>query len=123
MFPTQGQAKRFFVDRIIAQAAKEGRPLSENERWMLSFSESDPEFVVDPARVTALAAEIPDAEYEAKVSGLIERACAADIASHPDVLPTYKEAFAVLNQGDHYLLVMLKRGLARWVRPWWAFSW
>ena len=60
MFASQGQAKRFFVDRITAQAAKEGQPLSENERWMLSFSESDPQFVVDPARVAALEAEIPD---------------------------------------------------------------
>ena len=123
MFSSQGQAKRFFADRIVAQAAREGQPLSENERWMLSFSESDPELVVDHARVAALAAEISDPDYENKIAGLIERACTADIASSPDALPSYREAFTVLNQGDHYLLIMLKRGLARWVRPWWAFWW
>ena len=75
MFASQGQAKRFFVEKIVAQATREGRPLSENERWMLSFSESDPEFVVDATRVRALEAEIPDAEYERKVAGLADRAC------------------------------------------------
>ena len=83
MFASQGQAKRFFADKIAAQATREGHPLSENERWMLSFSESDPEFVVDHSRVTALAAEIPDAQYEDKVAGLAQRACASDIASNP----------------------------------------
>jgi len=123
MFTSQGQAKRFFVDKIVAQASREGQPLSDNERWMLSFSESDPEFVVDHSRVAALAAEIPDAEYEKKVAGLAKRACASDIASNPDALTTYSDAFQVLNKGDHYILIMLKDGLAKWLRPWWAFWW
>jgi len=38
---------------------------------MLSWSESDPDFVVEPARLTA---EISDEEYEKKVTGLL---CAA----------------------------------------------
>jgi len=121
VFTSQGQAKRFFVEKIVAQAAREGRPLSENERWMLSFSESDPEFVVDATRVRALEAEIPDAEYERKVAGLADRACTTDIASDPDALATYREAFRVLRQGDHYIIVMLEQGLSRRLRPWWAF--
>jgi hypothetical protein len=121
VFALQGQAKRFFVDKIIAQASREGRPLSENERWMLSFSEFDPEFVVDVARVRALEAEIPDAEYEKKVAGLAERAYESDLASDPEALSTYKDAFRVLGQGDHYILVMLGQGLSRRLRPWWAF--
>ena len=121
MFASQGHAKRFFVDKIIAQASREGRPLSENERWMLSFSEFDPDFVVDVARVRALEAEIPDAEYEKKVAGLAERAYESDLASDPEASSTYKEAFRVLGQGDHYILVMLGQGLSRRLRPWWAF--
>ncbi len=82
VFTSQGQAKRFFVDKIVAQAVREGHPLSE--------------------------------------SGLAVRAYAADIASNPDAGPTYREAFHVLNQGDHYILMMLE-GLSRRLRPWWAF--
>jgi len=121
MLASQGLAKRFFVDRIVAQATKEGHPLSENERWMLSFSESDPEFVVDQSRVAALAAEISDADYESKVAELAKRACASEIASNPDALADYRDAFRVLNQGDHYILIMLKAGLSKRLRPWWAF--
>ena len=123
MFTSQGQAKRFFVDKIVAQATREGKPLSENERWMLSFSESDADFVVDHSRVSALAAEIPDDKYEEKVAELARRACTADIASDPSALSAYKEAFRALNEGDHYLLIMLRRGLSKWLRPWWAFWW
>ena len=121
MFASEGQAKRFFVDKIVGQATREGRPLSENEQWMLSFSESDPEFVVDIARVRALEAEIPDADYERKVAGLAERAYASDVAYNPEALSTYKEAFRVVSRGDHYILVMLGQGLSRRLRPWWAF--
>ena len=121
MFSSQGQAKRFFVEKIVAQATREGRRLSDNERWMLSFSEADPEFVVDVARVRALEAEIPDSEYEQKVAGLAERAYATDIDADPDALASYKEALRVLSQGDHYILVMLRQGLSRRLRPWWAF--
>jgi hypothetical protein len=60
VFTSQGQAKRFFVGRIVTQAARDGRPLSDAEQWMLSFSESDPEFVVDPARVERVQNEITD---------------------------------------------------------------
>ncbi len=123
MFATQTQAKQFFADKVIAQAAKEGVPLSENECWMLRFSESDPDFKVDMTRVTALAAEIPDAEYEAKVAGLLKRACASDAASGSDGVAPYKEAYAVLKRGDHYILVMVRQGLQKWLRPWWALLW
>src|SRR6058998_1047088 len=71
MFGSQSHAKRFFVDKIVAEAAAELRPLSDNERQMLSFSQSDPEFVVDPVLVDKLAAEISDEDYEAKVAGLL----------------------------------------------------
>lgn len=73
---------------------------------MLSFSESDPEFVVSPAPVEKLQAEISDEEYEAKIAGLIERAWKRDVESDSSARDAYREAFTVLNRGDHYLLVM-----------------
>jgi hypothetical protein len=48
VFTSQGQAKRFFVEKVIGQAATEGVLLSDAEQRMLRFSESDPEFVVSP---------------------------------------------------------------------------
>ena len=121
MFTSQGQAKRFFVDRIVAQAATDGIPLSEAERQMLGFSESDPEYVVDPALVDRLEREISDDDYEAKVADLIRRAWKHDVESDPNARETYREALAVLNESDHYILIMIDRALGREWRPWWAF--
>ena len=88
---------------------------------MLSFSESDPEFVVNPALVSKLAAEISDKEYEAKVAGLLKRAYQRDVARDSAERDTYREAYAVLSQGDHYLLIMINQALGRQLRPCWAF--
>lgn len=122
MFTSQGQAKRFFVEKILAQAKAEGQPLSEAEQWMLSFSESDPEFTVEPTMVERLATEIADDESETKIAGLIERECAGAVETNRAALDSYRQAYATLSQGDHYLLIMLKRGLSRWQAPWLAAS-
>lgn len=121
MFTSQGQAKRFFVDKIAAQAVTEGTPLSDAERQMLSFSESDPEFAVDSALVEKLQAEISDEDYEAKIAGLIQRSWKRDVATDSYAGNLYREAFTTLSQGDHYLLLMIARALRRHLRPWWAF--
>jgi len=118
---SQAQAKRFFVDRIVAQAREEGSPLSDDEVWMLSFSESDPDFVVDPSRVERLSQEISDPEYEAKVAGLIKRAFEHDHRTDPRAADSYRAAYQELEKGDHYLSIMLSRTLARKLTPWWKF--
>jgi len=118
---SQSQAKRFFVDKIVAQARSELRPLSDAERQMLSFSESDPEFVADPALVDTLAAEISDDDYEAKIAGLLQRAYQRDVGRDSSEREAYRQAYATLTQGDHYLVVMIDRALGRQLRPWWAF--
>jgi hypothetical protein len=120
VFTSQGQAKHFFVEKVIAQAATEGVPLSDSEQRMLSVSESDPEFVVSPG-LEKLQAEISDDAYEAKIDGLIERAWKRDVESDSNSRTVYREAYTVLSQGDHYLLVMIDRALQRHLRPWWAF--
>ena len=123
MFSTEGQAKRFFVERIVAQATFEQLPLSVAEQRMLSWSESDPEYKVDVALPAQLQAEISDESYEAKIAGLVQRAYERDAASDTGVSQRYKDAYAVLKQGDHYVLIMIERGLKRYLRPWWRFSW
>jgi hypothetical protein len=123
VFSTEGQAKRFFVEKIVAQAAFEDLPLSDVERRMLSWSESDPEFTVDDALPRGLESEISDDDYEARVAGLVARAYRRDLAIDRSASHRYKEAYSVLKQGDHYLLIMIDRGLKRYLRPWWKFSW
>lgn len=82
MVRSQTEAKRLFVEKVVTQARIEGLPLSDAERNMLSWSESDPDLLVDPQLPEQLAAEISDEEYEKKVAGLLARRFAAEVAAH-----------------------------------------
>jgi hypothetical protein len=120
MFATQAEAKRFFVERVLAQARAEQLQLSPAEQGMLSWSESDPSFTPDPALVEQLATEVSDEEYEGKIAGLLERSYRHDLTADSANGDRYREAYSVLTRGDHYLVVMIRRALGRYLRPWWA---
>jgi hypothetical protein len=111
LFQSQSEAKAFLVDKIVAQARVEGQPLCDHERWMLRFSESDPDFVIDLARVEQLKAEISDTAYEDRVVGLLQRSMQRDVESNSSAPGVYRAASATLHQGDHYLSIMIDRAL------------
>jgi hypothetical protein len=107
----EADAKRFFIAKVTAQASAEGQPLSEDERWMLGFSESDPNFVVDPSRIAAFEREVPPKDYEARVTGLLKRSFERDVAADAQAKSIYQQALAALATGDHYVLVMIEAAL------------
>ena len=122
MVRTQTEAKRLFVDKVLAQAGLEGIALSDAEQKMLFWSESDPDWVVDLELPERLAAEISDEDYEKKIAGLLSRAYRADIARSPESGAEWKQASDVLNEGDHYILVMLDQGVGSLqTKRWWQF--
>ena len=121
MVKTQTEAKRFFVERILRQAQLEGLRLSEAEQQMLSWSESDPDFVADPELPERVASEISDGDYERKIGGLLARSYAADEATDPAASEQWRQASDVLHQGDHYILVMLDEAIGGRPKPWWQF--
>jgi hypothetical protein len=120
-FETQTAAKRFVVARVTEQAEWEGVSLSAAERHMLSWSESDPEFIPDPALADTQATEIPEAEFETKIAGLLTRAYDRDLAANGDARSLYRAARAKLLEGDHYILVMMEQGLRSRLRKWRLF--
>ncbi len=117
----QSEAKQFFVAKILAHAAVLGLPFSAGERYMLSWSESDPHFTQDAALTAAFEHETSEAEFEDKVARMIREAYARDLRSNPTARESWREAYAVLSKGDHYLLVMLRRALGWRLRKWWIF--
>jgi hypothetical protein len=121
MVHSQTEAKRFFVDKVVARAQIERVPLSEAERKMLSWSESDPDFVVDPHLPGQLASEMSDQEYERKIGGLLARSLQGDLAEDPNAEARWKQASDVLHQGDHYILVMLEESVGSRLKRWWQF--
>jgi hypothetical protein len=121
MVRTQSEAKRFFVDKVVEQARAERTSLSDAERQMLSWSESDPEYDVDPTLPGRLESEMSDEEYETKVAGLLTRSFAADVAARPEAASAWKQAAEVLNEGDHYILMMVDEAIGRRLKRWWQF--
>jgi hypothetical protein len=123
---SQTEAKRFFVEKIVAQARAEQVRISEAEYQMLSWSESDPEYVVDPGLPDRLASEISDEEYESKIAGLLERGLAAEVRTNSEAQDQWNQAADVLDQGDHYIGIMVDRAMASQqtrtqVKRWWEF--
>ena len=97
--------------------------MSDAERRMLSWSEFDPEFSVDLQLVDQLASEISDEEYEEKIAGLLNRRFAEEVAGDPGAQGDWQHAASVLNQGDHYIAIMIKRavGARLKLKRWWEF--
>ena len=125
MFTTQGEAKRFFVEKVVEQAAFEGVHLSQAERAMLSWSESDPELTLSAdeahALVGDLKAEMSDEQYESKMSALLVRAYERDGQLGDSSKDRWEEAYSKLNEGDHYIAIMLDQALGRKLRKRWSF--
>jgi hypothetical protein len=103
----QGSAKRFLIDRIVAEAKKKGTPLERAEEYMLAWSESDPDFAIDDAMVNEFEQLTSEQDFERKVSTLLWHAYAADAAASPATVMTYRHACVALSKGDHYLSIMI----------------
>ena len=115
MFETEGEAKRFFVGKVLEQAQRDATPLSDAEIQMLSWSESDPEVGLSADEmddlVDELALQISDEQYEWKIGRLLARSYEREVAEAEDIRSVWRAAYSKLNEGDHYILVMLDESL------------
>jgi hypothetical protein len=100
------QAKDFLSQQAADQAALDNTPFSDIERRMMYFTESDPESCHDPLALNdEFEAQCDIAEYEAKLSHLLQRAYERLKTEDPSRKETWDEAIHELRKGDHYLLV------------------
>jgi hypothetical protein len=101
------QAKEFLISKILEEARMENAPLSEVERKMLHFTETEE---MSPDMVEAneqFEREYDSAEYENKISSLLINAHERFCQETPDNEHRWKHAIADLRKEDHYLLVMV----------------
>lgn len=101
-FSSQREAKQFLADKIIEQAAREGAPLIDTDQRMLLCSVDEPE------TMEGFPEDVPmdeDKAYEKKITSLLKAAYARDkgLAGEGQ---NYKDAYAKLEEGDHYISVM-----------------
>ena len=85
----------------------ENVPLSDLEKRMMYFTESDATSCADPIELNdEFEAQYNTAEYEVKISRLLQHAYARLRAEDPERKRNWDQAIRALREGDHYFLVM-----------------
>jgi hypothetical protein len=100
-------AKDFLARRIADQARQDGAPLSEVERKMLYFSETD-WTLPDMETVSAeFDRDYDQDEYEQKIAQLVAHITADRHHRNEGEEERWDAAVVKLTEGDHYLLVLI----------------
>jgi hypothetical protein len=100
------EAKDLLVQQTTEQAELEGIPLSDLEKRMMYFTETE-ECPEDPIELNEeFEAEYDTAKWEAKVSKLLHHAHNRIKKENPETAREWNEALRVLRKGDHYILVL-----------------
>lgn len=106
-FHSAREAKEFLASRIVEEAERENVALSEVERKMLYFSETD-WTLPDMSEISdAFDREYDQDEYEKKISLLIDQAAKRDRKESPALYRSWWDAIRHLKREDHYILVMI----------------
>lgn len=103
---TVREAKDYLAGRIEAEAKREGNPLTEVERKMLYFSETDWTLPGMLEINAEFEREYDGSEYERRIAGLI-RNIEARHAEDEQEMNTWEQAVEKLSEGDNYLSIML----------------
>jgi hypothetical protein len=103
-FKTVRAAKEYLAGKITEQAVREGAPLTELERKMLYFSETD-WTLPDMMKVSEeFDREYDQDQYEEKIGGLVARL----LESEDDQgMEAWGDAVVKISDEDHYLLVLI----------------
>jgi hypothetical protein len=121
------QAKDFLVQQAAEEAALENVSLSDLEKRMMYFTETDPASCENPIDLHTEFEEQHDMEeYELKISRLLHHADKRLKQEDPEKLRNWQEALQTLRKGDHYILVLLSvdSQLARQdLRIWVVLAW
>jgi hypothetical protein len=121
------QAKDFIVEQTVEQAALEGVQLTDVEKRMMYFTESDSASCDSPIELNdEFEAQYETKEYETKISKLLHDAYGRLKKENPEQVRTWDQAIRTLRKGDHYLLVMVDQsresGMAWWKPILWGIG-
>ena len=129
------EAKQFLVQQTAEQAALENVQLTDLERRMMYFTESDSASCENPIELNQeFEARYDTGEYELKISRLLRQAYKRLKDEDAGNLRTWNQAIRTLRKGDHYILVLwdvkptsdlspesVQLGLPNWYNPYVGF--
>jgi hypothetical protein len=117
------RAKEFLIAQVVEEAERENVPLSEVERKMLYFTETE-ETLPDIHEVNAqFDAEYDGTEYEKKIAGLLRNAFRREGKESVEGERQWKHAVSDLRKEDHYILVMFDQSLQPASDFWTVVKW
>jgi hypothetical protein len=100
-------AKEFLISRIIEESKLEHVHLSDVEKKMLYFTETQ-RTLPDMAEVVAeFEQKCNSDDYERKIIGLLKNARIRELAPSAQQMEMWNDAISTLKQEDHYLLVLI----------------
>jgi hypothetical protein len=109
-FATDKTALDFIAGRIAAEAERAGTPLTEIERKMLYFSQTD-WTLPDMAEVSEeFDRDYDQDEYERKIGDLARKITAHHHGDNREEKESWDAAREKLSEGDHYILVLVSSG-------------
>jgi hypothetical protein len=101
------QAKDFLVQQTAEQGTQENMRLSDIEKKMMYFTESDASTCENPVELNdEFEAQYDTPEYEAKISRLLHHAYERLKGEDPERVREWNLAIRTLRRGDHYILVL-----------------
>lgn len=89
------EAKEFFIQKVLDQARKDNINLSDVEKQMLSWRDTDPNFYENHELIRKFENEISKKEYEKKIARLIRRGYDYDLGENTQAKETYRQAYKV----------------------------
>ena len=101
------QAKEILISQVVEQAQMDNVPLSDVERKMLYFTETEETPPDMPDVNDEFEREYDSVTYEKKIAGLLRNAFKRSRRESPDSEYRWKQSIAALRNEDHYLLVMV----------------
>jgi hypothetical protein len=107
------EAKKFLSQRILETARRDGVPFDDLEEKMLYWT-SDHE---DMDLANKFSEKHNDADYEKKVAHLLKNAYEYELKMDLFDIQKYKDAYIALQQGDHYLTVLLDKSIGNQISP------
>jgi hypothetical protein len=100
-------AKDFLVQQTTEQATLENMPLSDIEKKMMYFTESDASSCDNPVELNdEFEAQCDTAHYEAKISRLLHDAYKRLKVENPARVRDWDQSIRILRTGDHYILAL-----------------
>jgi hypothetical protein len=107
----QSQAKRFFIHKTIQQAQSENIILTDAEKYMLSWSETEENFKPEQKLLDQFYTETSDEAFEKKIGELLRKAYKDDVNKDKSAKESYQKAYVELNKGDNYILIMINSAI------------